>query len=125
MEDIFLVIITIILFFFGFEVRPWLVIKHPESRHSIDLMILAVTFTTILIPLILIIVDGRIPLGTYIIVLSFLLGYLFYYGFKNRNEIFGRSRRTFIMLFAIYFYIFLSSGIILSWLAPYMPKIII
>ena|SRR5437867_9391686 len=124
MNEIILIIIAVILFFFGYEIRPWIVTKHPENRYFVDLVVIAVTITTILIPLISLIASGTVVIGSYFIVLPMLTGYLIYYGFfKHRNELRGKSRNVLIGFSAIYAYIFIASGVLMFWLAPFMSNI--
>lgn len=123
MNEIFLIIVAIILFFFGFEFRPWIVTKHPETRHLVDLIVMAVTITTILIPLISLIAGGEIAVGSYFIVLYILLGYLIYYGLKHGKELKGKSRRMWVGFLVIYAYIFIASGVLMFLFAPFMPNV--
>ena len=123
MNEVILVIIAIILFFFGYEIRPWIVIKYPEHRHLVDLMVMAVTITAILIPLISLIGSGTVFIGSYFIVLPMLTGYLIYYAFKHGKELKGKSRKVFVGFSAIYAYIFIVSGFLMVWFAPFMSNI--
>lgn len=123
MNEVILIIIAIILFFFGYEFRPWIVTKYPEHRHLVDLMVMAVTITTILIPLISLIASGTVFIGSYFIVLPVLTGYLIYYGIKHGKELKGKSRKVFVGLSSIYAYIFIVSGVLMIWLAPFMSNI--
>jgi hypothetical protein len=61
------------LFFFGYEIRPWIVNKYSEYTHSIDLIVMAITISTILIPIISLIGSGTVPIGSYIIVASLMM----------------------------------------------------
>jgi len=123
MNEIVLIVIAIVDFFFGLQIRPWIEKKYPEIRHTVDLMVMAVTITMVLIPLISIIGAGSLPIGTYYIVLSFLLSYFIYYGIQHRKELTRKSRKTYYGLLIGYSYIFLISGIAMFWFAPFMPKI--
>lgn len=123
MNEIFLIIISIILFFFGFEIRPWIVKNKPEHLHLVDLMAMAVAITTILVPLISIIASGEIFVGSYFIVLSVLTGYLIIYGFRHAKELKGKSRRVLTGYIVLYAYIFIASGVLMFLFAPFMPNV--
>lgn len=123
MNEIILIIIAIVLFFFGFEIRPWIVTKYPENRHVMDLMAMAVTITTILIHLISLIVSGTSVIGSYIIVVALLIIYLIYYGVKHRKELNEKSRKVFVELLALYVYIFIVSVVLLIWVAPHIQNV--
>ena len=123
MNEVILIIIAIILFFFGFEIRPWIVAKHPEHRHFVDLMGMAVTITTILIQLISLITSGTVVIGSYFIVVTMLTGYLIYYGLKHKKELNEKSRKIFFGFLSMYAYIFIVSCVLMAWFAPFMSNI--
>jgi len=123
MDEVSLIVVAIILFFFGYQIRPWIVTKYPEQRYMIDLMIMAVTITTILIPLVFLIASGTVFVGIYFIVLSGFIVYVIYYGFKNSKELKGKSRRALIVFSILYAYIFLTSGALMYLAAPFMPNV--
>lgn len=123
MNEVILLIIAIILFFFGYEIRPWIVTKYPENRHFVDLMVMAVTITTVLIPLISLIESGAVVIGSYFIVLPLFVAYLIYYGLKHKHELKGKSRKVIAGFIVMYVYIFIATGILMAMLSPFMPNI--
>ena len=123
MNEAILIIIAIILFFFGYEIRPWIVANRPENRHLIDLIVIAVTITTILIPLISLIASGTFFVGSYFIVSIGLTVYMIYYVVKHVKELKGKSRKILVVLLAIYAYIFIASSVLMYYFAPFMPNI--
>ena len=123
MNEAILIIIAIILFFFGYEIRPWIVANRPENRHLIDLIVIAVTITTILIPLISLIASSTFFVGSYFIVSIGLTVYMIYYVVKHVKELKGKSRKILVVLLAIYAYIFIASSVLMYYFAPSMPNI--
>ena len=123
MDDLTLIVIGIGLFFFGYEIRPYIVKKYPEQQHFVDLMVMALTITTFLVPLISLIAKGEIVIGSYIIIVGIFVTYFVYYFFTHKNELKGKSRKAFVTYIGMYTYIFLASTILLVGLAPYISNI--
>ena len=123
MNEIILLIIAIILFFFGYEIRPWIVTKYPENRHFVDLMVMTVTITTVLIPLISLIESGTVVIGSYFIVLPLFVVYLIYYGWKHKHELKGKPRKILSVFIVMYVYIFIATGILMAMTSPLIPNI--
>jgi hypothetical protein len=123
MNEIVLIFVSIGLFFFAYEIRPWIVKKSPENRILLDLIVMAVTISTILIPLISLIQNGQIFFGSYLITTVGFVIYLSYYLFKNKNELTGKYRKTFTLLTILYIYIFVVSLFLMIMFAPYMLNI--
>lgn len=123
MNEIILLVIALILFFFGYEISPRIATKNLERKHLVELMFMAVTITTILIPLISLIASGTIAIGMYFLVVPILTGYLIYYGIKHGRELQGKSRKTLIGFSLIYAYIFVASGYLMALFGPFMPNI--
>lgn len=97
--------------------------KYPENRHFVDLMVMAVTITTVLIPLISLIESGAVVIGSYFIVLPLFVVYLIYYGLKHKHELKGKSRKVISGFIVMYVYIFIATGILMAMLSPFMPNI--
>lgn len=123
MNEIILIFVTVGLFFFGYEIRPWILSSFPENRVLLDLVVMAVAISTILIPLIILIQNGDIFFSSYLIFAGVFIAYLAYYLIRNRIEIRGKSRETIIILTILYIYIFGASIFLMILFAPFMPNI--
>lgn len=123
MNEVILIIIAIFLFFFGYEIRPWIVTKHPEIRHLVDLIVMAVTIATILTPLISLIATGEMVIGSYILISAVFIVYLIYYKNKHREEVKGKSEKVFGNLLYLYISIFVLLAILFALVARFNPNI--
>lgn len=123
MNELGLIIVAIILFIFGYGIRPWIKKNYNEMLHTIDLIVMAVSISTILFPLIVAIQSGEIVVGAYIIIPPFLILFLIFYAIKYRKELDPKYRKTFIGLTVLYVYIFSASIVLMILFAPYMENI--
>lgn len=89
----------------------------------VDLMAMAVTITTILVPLIYLIASGGIFVGSFFIVQEGLTGYVIYYGIKHAKELKGKSRRALTGHIILYVYVFIASGVLMFLFARFMPNV--
>jgi hypothetical protein len=114
-----------VLVLFTILIKSWIDKKYPMGIHPINMMVFAVGIALVLVGIIDAIAIGEIPVSVFFIILPIMLGSFMCYGLKHRKEVVGKMRRTYAGLLAGYSYVFIASGLLMFWFAPFMPKIIL
>ncbi len=117
--------ITISYILFSSIIQPRIEIKWPDTKLPINLMGIAVASALALAGIIEIISDGVLPVSSYFIILSILVGILLCYGITNRTKVSQRMRKSYYSNLVGLSYSLLATGFLMFWFAPLFPNVIL
>ena len=126
--DILLYLTTgVSLILFPFFIQPWIEKRRSwsDTKLPFNLMRIAVVSALLLSGTIEAISDGHLPVSGYFVLLGILVGILVYYGITHRNEVSKKMRKAYFSSLVGFTYSLSATGLLMFWLAPFFPNIVL